>query len=158
MSAARTQNQPAAAGDAERASPVATPPDLRAPAGPHASGIALVDALERLRDGVEIFGPPLLTPDARGSRGDGPVHVAALRGDSGALLALAAAGARMRAPGGDGRSPERIAMAAGRPEIAALLAALPAGGPASLRPAEVIPLRAGQAPGDGADAPWAAEG
>ena len=68
------------------------PPDLRAPAGPPAAGIALIDALERLREGVEIFGPPLLVPDARGARGDGPVHVAALRGDAPALLALAAAG------------------------------------------------------------------
>lgn len=99
------------------------PPDLRAPAGPAPGAIALVDALERLRDGVEIFGPPLLVPDARGARGDGPVHVAALRGDLSALLALAAAGAALHEPGAEGLSPERLAIAAGRRNTAALLAA-----------------------------------
>ena len=74
-------------------------PDLRRPAEPGAAGVALCDALERLADGMEIFGPPALRPGARGASGDGPLHVAARRGDLGAILILCAAGAPADAPG-----------------------------------------------------------
>ncbi|MGG7565269.1 hypothetical protein ACQ5SO_03775 [Rhodovulum sp. DZ06] len=99
-------------------------PDLAGPA--EASGadrIALVDALERLKDGVDLFGMPLLRPDARGEFANRAAHVAALRGDMAAILALEAAGADLRAPGAEGLPPAALALRAGRTDAAAVLRA-----------------------------------